>query len=56
MSYYIPGMLETQDAINDHVEDPEHVRKLLHVEALMKELLPKIQQEVDKHGLRERKS
>jgi len=51
---YIFPMLETQEAIKDHVNDPENVKKLLHVESLLIELLNNIKQEVFKRGLSRR--
>lgn len=54
MSNYIFPMLETQDAIQDHVKDPEDKKKLLHVEALLDELLRNVRNELlreDSHEL-----
>ncbi len=52
MSYYIFPMLETQSAISDHVDDPDNVRKLLHLEALLQELLDNVKEETMRKGLR----
>lgn len=48
---YIFPMQETQEAITDHINDPEDTRKLLHVEAMLTELLNNVRKEVLRHGL-----
>jgi len=53
MTYYIHPTLETIDALQDHVISPEDKKKLLHVEAMLHELLDNVRKEIVKKGLKE---
>jgi len=51
MSYYIHPTLETIDALQDHVIKPEDKKKLLHVEAMLHELLDNVRKEIVRKNL-----
>jgi len=48
---YIFPMLEAEQAIQDHIKDPFDTRKMLHLEAMLAEVLINLRIEMKKKGM-----
>jgi len=51
MSKFIDPIFETTQAISDYVDNPENIKRLLHLEAMLHELHDSVKKEVIKREL-----